>query len=661
MARAGTVNRPRGGKVRALRAVGYVRRSTDRQEQSIPDQKKAIEQYVDEHGMRLVRFYVDDAASGTSTVGRRAFQALITDAKRRGCDFTIVVVYDVKRFGRIDNDEAGYYRHVLRTHGVEVRYVSENFSGDGTDDLLRPVKQWQAREESKDLAKVAIRGLLSRATFGSSNGRLTSGERNLGGWWMGGAPPFGYDLGYESQSGQFLFHLRYMRDGTKQMFDKKWMLTRTLERGESIAVSRKDRCRLVLSEKSRVQTIRRIFREYVQERRGFKAIADSLNRDGVPTSRGSEWAAQYGGRWSLTSVRAILINPAYAGDLVWNRRTDARFFRIADGRAVERVGVHGRRLEPNDESDWIVTRDAHPAIVSRRIWEAAKTRLEEEPASKRQRGINPRTGEEAGKRTGGWTGPKAKFLLSGLCTCSRCGSRYEGLTRYGNRSTDGERRRTLHYGCGGYIRHGRHCCTLGALPKDGLEEAVITSLVEFYGRYAGEDAEKRIAEVVGLQIDGDRDRISKRRKSLKAKLIRVDKTTRNLLDNITKANRDLVDQRLAELTKEREQLETKIESLDHLTLTEAEVGDLDADTRRFVACLGPSLREGPLDQRQAAARRCIDGIVIDRRKGEARIQVRVLPTIAGSQAGLETEVIHAALPEVRRGRPRGNTARNRKA
>ena len=64
--------------------------------------------------------------------------------------------------GRVDNDEAGYYRHLLRMHGVDVRYVSENFNGDATDDLLRPVKQWQARQESKDLSKVTIRGLLSK-------------------------------------------------------------------------------------------------------------------------------------------------------------------------------------------------------------------------------------------------------------------------------------------------------------------------------------------------------------------------------------------------------------------------------------------------------------------------------------------------------------------
>jgi DNA invertase Pin-like site-specific DNA recombinase len=156
-------------------AVGYLRRSTDRQEQSIPDQRKAVEQYAAENGLRLERLFLDDAISGTSATGRRAFQEMIAEAQRPERPFSYVIVYDVKRFGRVDNDEAGYYRHILKTHGVEVIYVSENFSGDGTDDLLRPVKQWQAREESKDLSKVTIRGLLSKVS---------------GGWWMGGAPPF---------------------------------------------------------------------------------------------------------------------------------------------------------------------------------------------------------------------------------------------------------------------------------------------------------------------------------------------------------------------------------------------------------------------------------------------------------------------------------------
>ena len=143
-------------------AVGYLRRSTDRQEQSIPDQRKAIERYAAEHDLELAQYFVDDAISGTSAVRRPAFQEMVGLAQQERRPFSYVIVYDVKRFGRLDNDEAGYYRHILRTHGVEVLYVGENFSGDATDDLLRPVKQWPAREESKGpiLSRGAHRGPL---------------------------------------------------------------------------------------------------------------------------------------------------------------------------------------------------------------------------------------------------------------------------------------------------------------------------------------------------------------------------------------------------------------------------------------------------------------------------------------------------------------------
>ena len=132
--------RDRASSGRQAVAAGYLRRSTDRQEQSISDQRKAIKAYASENGLRLERFYLDDAISGASALKRRAFQQMVADAQKPSCPFASVIVYDVKRFGRVGNDEAGYYRHILRLHGVDVIYVSENFSGDGTDDLLRPVK-----------------------------------------------------------------------------------------------------------------------------------------------------------------------------------------------------------------------------------------------------------------------------------------------------------------------------------------------------------------------------------------------------------------------------------------------------------------------------------------------------------------------------------------
>ncbi|MCH8166126.1 MAG: hypothetical protein IH889_11005 [Planctomycetes bacterium] len=182
---------------------------------------------------------------------------------------------------------------------------------------------------------------------------------------------------------------------------------------------------------------------------------------------------------------------------------------------------------------------------------------------------------------------------------------------------------------------------------------MIKPLVDFYARYAGKGARKRIAEAVAIHIDEDRDQTGKQRKKLESRLERIDKTTRNLLGNITKTNRQLVEQRLGELTKERERLEIQIESLERLAVTEAEVHDLAAETTQFVACLEPSLREGPLDHRQAAVRRCVDQIVVDREEHEAKIEVRGLPTIVGGPVGTATETVAVKLPEVRRGRPPG--------
>ena len=199
--------------------VGYLRRSTDRQEQSIDDQRQVIEGYAVNNGYNVIDYYIDDAISGASSEGRASFLRLIHDAKQGDCPFKFVLVYDIKRFGRVDNDEAGYYRYQLRRNGVEIIYVSEGFNGDDTDDLLRPVKQWQARQELKDLSKVTIRGLLSRAD---------------GGWWMGGIPPYGYDLAYYDGSGQYLCTVRFMEDGSKQVLDQDSNVTRTVPKGERL-------------------------------------------------------------------------------------------------------------------------------------------------------------------------------------------------------------------------------------------------------------------------------------------------------------------------------------------------------------------------------------------------------------------------------------------
>jgi len=589
------------------RAVGYVRRSTDKQEQSIEDQKNAISAYVAENGLRFLRFYVDDAISGTSTLGRRAFQQMIKDAESSPRPFDIIAVYDIKRFGRLDNDEAGYYRHILRTHGVEVRYVSENFNGDTTDDLLRPVKQWQARQESRDLSKVTIRGLLSKSDTG---------------FWMGGTPPYGYDLCYENADGKFLFSLRYMPDGSKQLLDEKGTLVRTLARGESLSISKRDHARLVPSDPKRVKIIGRLFKMYAEQGKGYRSLADTLNQEGLPTPRGPKWSHIYTGLWTDSTIRSILVNPIYAGDMVWNRRTDARFHRISKGQAVARESVHGARLVPNQKEDWIVVRNAHPPLINRRLFEQTRQRLENHPKSIEQRQRISKL-HTHGKT---WNGQRSRFILSGLMKCSLCGCRYQGVTRVkGKKQLDGTRVRTYYYGCGGYITKGKKVCEMNAIPQKILEGKVIDIVLDFYKPYLDKAGRKKLAEAVKTQVNFEGEELVAARQRAQTEQKKIGKIINNLLDNITETNREYVDRRLNELKQQKQQLEARLEELDQLSLSQAEIDSIVTDSMQFLSGLEFTLRQGLRQEKLVALRQCVEKIWIDKPAGSIKLAIRSVP------------------------------------
>lgn len=605
--------RQSGRSNREQRAAGYCRRSTDRQEQSIPDQKHAIDNYCKEEGLVLKQFFIDDAISGTKATNRPAFQEMIAASQQPNCDFGLVVVYDVKRFGRLDNDEAGYYRHVLRQNGVEVLYVSEGFDGGDTDDLLRPVKQWQARQESKDLSKVTIRGLLSKADTG---------------YWMGGCPPYGYDLRYEDASGKFLFTLRYLPDGSKQLFDEQRNLTRELIRGESLSISKQDRAKLLPSCTERVEVLGRIFKMYANEGKGYKAIAMTLNADDVPTPRGPQWSRIYSGKWTDTTIRAILVNPIYTGDMVWNRRTDARFHKISDGRAVERAAIHGHRLVPNDETDWIIVRDAHPALIDRRLADQVKRSLDGKVQSIEQRGKNPRLQTESRTRNHGktWQGKRSRFILSGLLTCALCGNRYQGFHRIkGKNRWDGSRVKTYAYGCGGHITKGNSVCQMNPIPQEVLEDTVIEAVRDFYWPYLEPGGKRRLAEAVRAQLGTEADDLVAAGERIREEQVELDGIINNLLDNLTAENREFVDKRLADLRERQEKLKMRDEELERMELAQASIDSTVEEAVLFLKKLDFILREGLPQEKLVAIRQCVERVWIDKIGGSVKVGIRTVP------------------------------------
>ncbi|MCJ7751396.1 MAG: recombinase family protein, partial [Armatimonadetes bacterium] len=584
-------------------AVGYLRRSTDRQEQSIDDQKRAIERYAHEHGYEILYWYVDDAISGTTADEREAFLKLIADAASDDCSFRYVLVYDIKRFGRLDNDEAGYYRFQLRKAGVEVVYTSEGFNGDDTDDLLRPVKQWQARQESRELSKVTIRGLLSR-----------SGE----GWWSGGQPPYGYDLAYCSADGSFLMTVRYGHDLSKQILDEDGKVVRVVPRGESLTLSKRDRCRLVPSAPERVQVIRSIFPWYVNQGLGFKGIADRLGEQGVPSPRGGRWSNKHRDGWAMTTIREMLMNPAYVGDFVWNRRSSGKFHRIEKGRAVPRKAVATRTLDRNRPDDWVVTKDAHPALISRSLFQAARIKRE-------SRRLDP---SEYRYRTG--HGARSPFLLTGLIRCTQCGHTWQGYTtNKGRKRNDGSAVKTLGYACGGYVTKGNSCCKRFVLPKEEVEEWVFQQIGRVVGSYLDGGAGEKLREMIEQEVAGS-DRFDESELSaVRQHRADIEAKIENLLDNLTPTNREYVDRRIEKLRDETVGLQQQEEALLEQQGRECQAGELARAALALAPHVDQVARFGIVEEKRVFIRAFLREIEFDPRTRTGTAHFYAVPSMSG--------------------------------
>ncbi len=581
-------------------AVGYLRRSTDRQEQSISDQRRVIEGYAVNNGYDVLDYYIDDAISGASSEDRASFLRLIQDAKQSDCPFQFVLVYDIKRFGRVDNDEAGYYRYQLRRNGVEIIYVSESFNGDDTDDLLRPVKQWQARQELKDLSKVTIRGLLTRAD---------------GGWWVGGVPPYGYDLAYYDGSGQYLCTVRFIEDGSKQVLDQDGNITRTVPKGERLQFTKRDKSRLVLGHPDRIKLVKQIFDWYVLEGVGYKSIADRLNQAGVTTPMSGRRRTSKEAKWCATTIMTILQNPVYTGDMVWNRLSFAKFHKISNGRAVQTRNFPGHGPSRNGQEDWIVHRNNHPAIVTRTRFDQVQKRRE----------ATAKFGYANTHNVG--RGARSPYLLTGLICCTHCGHKWIGYTvNKGRRRKDGSNVKTLYYACGGYVGKGKSVCPRRVVRKEWLEEWVVSKIEEMLRKHFGTpEGLERMRRTVEEEIDSIIPQIGEELDQVEAYILEIKQTISNLIENLTSTNREYVDARLVELKRELAVLESKRLELEAAGAKKIEIGRLIDQAVELAEDFKLVFAEGTIEEKRLFLRAFLKGIELNPIKGAGWAMFILLP------------------------------------
>jgi site-specific DNA recombinase len=175
-------------------------------------------------------------------------------------------------------------------------------------------------------------------------------------------------------------------------------------------------------------TIRRMFELY-SKGHSLKRIAYLLNSEGVKSPQPQKGRVSQS--WCLSSVRHILKNRRYRGEIIWNTKRKIR------------VPGTGRRIyRRRPETEWVVTTAPHLRIVSDELFAAVERRFR---ITQRLWG--------AGVVGTGLTRGQAKqvYLFSDLLVCGECRG---SITLVGGRAKTSR----SEYGCSLHAQRGNSVC-----------------------------------------------------------------------------------------------------------------------------------------------------------------------------------------------------------
>ena len=309
---------------------------------------------------------------------------------------------------------------------------------------------------------------------------------------------------------------------------------------EKVVDGSREHKKLVPGPDEEVTVIREIFRLATDEGMGIKAVTNELNARGIPAPRGKHWNA--------SAVTHILGNRVYVGDQVWFQR--------------RKHGRSGHKKQPKE--NWIVTEDAHEALVEREVFERR-----EELAKKRRfmKHDSPRR--------------HVSYLLSRLMVCGNCGAHFHGRRhKYTSRKT-GEVSFKYHYYCGSYLNKGPSVCPPLGIDRDWADNVVLTAIQARLGTEGGLlEMERRIRD----RIDSRRQVYGDDRRAIEQKLADADRRIANYFAAIG----DGVDaktcrEHIAALTEKKARLEEEAAILQQQDYYE------DAKDKNLKCC-GPSRR-----------------------------------------------------------------------
>jgi DNA invertase Pin-like site-specific DNA recombinase len=422
----------------SIRAAAYFRKSTDQQKDSIDRQRAGVTAYAGRRGFTIIGEYVDEGIAGDVFDKRPGFQRLLRDAARDR--FDVIVVDEPSRLSR-QNPVELIEKVVapLRRAGIKLDTASkgpldyESLAGL----IMMTVNASKAVDEVRDLARRTLGGIAKRARAGL---------------WFGWAPPYG---------------LRIVRE-----IDDKGKV-----------VSRK----CVYGPEEEVRAVRFIFDAVANRGWTLRRVCLELKARGVrpPTQR--QGGKERSGHWNRGTVRKMLRNRKYVGDLPWNETHIGKYFACRDGEVVEDLaGPRPQTRIYNDAADVVVVAapDLIPPIIDRDTFARAGAAL-----SRAGRHCNP-------------GGKAASYLFTRVLTCGDCGGYMRGQPSHGRKT----------YICSQYKEGGTKACSRNTVGEQPIKDAILGALLD---EILSPDRLNRIEQEMERRLenerqDGEADRLRQR-------------------------------------------------------------------------------------------------------------------------------------------------------
>jgi DNA invertase Pin-like site-specific DNA recombinase len=369
-------------------AAAYIRLSSDdtkKRGDSLETQRNIIENYIAANsGLRLVEVYSDNNMTGTN-FERPGFQRMLADAESG--KINCICVKDLTRFGRSIID-SGYYLHKhLPSLGVRFIAITDNYdSNEGDGGIMLPLQIAIAESYALDISRKC---------------RAVQRQNIADGRFVGRMAPYGY---------------------TKSPYD----------------------CRKLIIDETAAITVCQIYNwatqnltagEIVRRLNAAKTLTPSRYKQslGLITSNTLIGFEQ----WNLRTIRGILCDQVYVGDMVQGKTRTVNHKEIAV-----------------PESEWVCVPNTHAPIISREqfaIVQQLRADNSEQDAARRHS-----------------KGAYTPNVFGGKVICAKCG---HPMHRH-RQNKDG----TYWFRCESTWKYSKDSCTVVSVKEAELKTEIIAML-----------------------------------------------------------------------------------------------------------------------------------------------------------------------------------------